>query len=241
MRRIIGNWKANGTAAAARALCAALPPPPAGVEAAVCPPFTALWAAREALGAGIGLGAQDVSPAAGGAFTGEVTAGMLRDAGCRLAIVGHSERRQHFGETDARVRAKLAACWREGLLPLLCVGETAEQRASGRAAEVLRAQVRGALEGAAPGPLWIAYEPVWAIGTGTPAAPPDCAAGLGAIREALSSAWPGAAVPLLYGGSVNPGNCADFWTAGGAEGALVGGASLDSAAFGAICRAAGEG
>lgn len=241
MRHIVGNWKANGTADYARALCAALVRPPVGVEAAVCPPFTALAAARDGLPEGIGLGAQDVSRTEGGAFTGEVTAAMLRDAGCRLALVGHSERRQHFGETDAHVRAKLAACWRAGLLPLLCVGETAEQRASGRAAEVLRAQVRGALEGAAPGPLWIAYEPVWAIGTGTPAAPPDCAAGLGAIRGALAEAWPEAAVPLLYGGSVNPGNCAAFWSAGGAEGALVGGASLDAAAFGAICRAAGEG
>jgi triosephosphate isomerase len=241
LRLIVGNWKANGTESEARALSGALPPPPPGVEVVVCPPFTALAAARAALPPGVALGAQDVSAADGGAFTGEVTAAMLLDAGCRLALVGHSERRQHFRETDADAAAKLAACWRARLLPLLCVGETASERAAGMTEAVLGRQVGLALKGAAPAPLWIAYEPVWAIGTGAAATPQDCAGGLRAIRGALAATWPGASVPLLYGGSVNPANCAAFWGAGGADGALVGGASLDAGAFAAICRAAGGG
>ena len=241
MRRIVGNWKANGSTVQAQALCAALPAPPAGVDVTVCPPLCLLWAARGSLPPGIRLGAQDVSRVDGGAFTGEVTAPMLLDAGCVLALVGHSERRQQGAEDDALIGLKLRACWRHGLLPVLCVGETAAQRRDGSTDAVLAAQVGRVLAGAPPAPLWMAYEPVWAIGTGQAATPEDCARGIAVIRAAVAEAWPAAPpVPCLYGGSVHPANCAAFWREGGADGALVGGASLDAAAFVAICRLAGD-
>jgi len=238
MRLIAGNWKANGTPAEATALCRALPPAPPGAQVVVCPPFTALEAAARALPAGVGLGAQDLFWEDGGAFTGQVTAPMLVAAGCSHVLVGHSERRRDLGETDAQVAAKLAAAWRHGLVPILCVGETAQQRDAGETAAVLRRQVTVALQGSRPAPLAVAYEPIWAIGTGRAAQPEDCRAGLTVVRAALHRTW-GVGAPCLYGGSVNPANCAAFWLQGGADGALVGGASLDAGAFGAICRAAG--
>ena len=242
-RWLIGNWKMNGTRAEAAARVAALnallAEAPAGVHCIVCPPFTALEAAAAALVAPLELGAQDVAWADAGALTGEVSPPMLGDVGCRYAIIGHSERRQFLGETDDMVSRKLAALWRFGLTPILCVGETLGQRAHGETEAVLARQVRAALSGAEPAPLLVAYEPVWAIGSGQPATPRDCAAGLDAVRTALRQAWGGDAdAPCLYGGSVSPAHCREFWDEGGADGALVGGASLDPEAFAAICRAA---
>ncbi len=247
MRVIAGNWKAQRTSAEAEVLCAALSsalvPLPNGVRVIICPPFTALDAARRRLPPDVGVGAQDVFWEDSGAFTGEVTPPMLTDLGCGHVIVGHSERRQYFGETDETVAMKLRACWRHGLTPILCVGETLQQREGGETAAVLRRQLRGALEATAPAPLLVAYEPVWAIGTGRAARPEDCAQGLATLREELECRWGPAArgVPHLYGGSVNAANCAPFWGEGRADGALVGGASLDAGAFAAICRSAGEG
>ena len=224
------------------ALRVALPAAPPGVRTVIFPPFTALAAAAAELAPPLELGAQNVAWADQGALTGEVSPPMLAELGCRYAIVGHSERRHLLGETDAMVRRKLAAAWHGGLTPVLCVGETLAERDAGRTEAVLAAQVAAALAAATPAPLLVAYEPVWAIGTGRAAAPADCAAGLATVRAAVASAW-GAEreVPCLYGGSVSPGNCRSFWEAGGADGALVGGASLDPDAFAAICRAAARG
>jgi len=247
VRVVIGNWKAGCRTAAdaaqlARALSAELSPPPPGTRVAVCPPFTALAAVRDGLGPGILLGAQDVFWEDQGAYTGEVTGPMLLDLGCTYALVGHSERRRLFGESDEVVARKLGACRRHGLVPVLCVGESLPQREAGETAGVLRSQVEAALQGAAPAPLAIAYEPVWAIGTGRAATVRDCADGLSLIRETVARVWPGSPpVPCLYGGSVTPENCAGFWNAGGADGALVGGASLQARDFAAICRIAADG
>jgi triosephosphate isomerase len=249
-RFIVGNWKMHGTqtegAALADRLRRALGPVPPGVRVVVCPPFTALDRVATALeGSGLGLGAQDVFWEDAGAFTGEVSAPMLAAVGCRHVVVGHSERRFHLGETDAMVARKLGACWRHGLEPILCVGETAEERAADATAQRLRAQVEAALAAVGgPRTLAVAYEPVWAIGGGRAARPEDCAAGLAVVRQVLRDLWGEAAraVACLYGGSVNPQNCRAFWKEGGADGLLIGGASLDAEAFAAICRqAAGEG
>ena len=246
MRWIIGNWKMNGTRAEARQrtqeLLRALPPLPEGLHVAVCPPYTSLGATAEVLTPPLELGAQDVSWQDSGAFTGEVSAPMLRDAGCGLCVVGHSERRQLLGESDGMVAQKLRALWRHGLLPVLCVGETLAEREQGRTEEVLRMQLLAALEGSSPADLLVAYEPVWAIGTGRPAHAADSARGLGVLRQALDAVWgaDGAGVPCLYGGSVSAANCAPFWTEGRADGALLGGASLDAQAFAAIVRSAAE-
>jgi triosephosphate isomerase len=242
VRLVAGNWKAHGTAAEAASLCRALDRPPPGVYVVICPPHTALDAVRRHLPEGIRMGAQDLFWEDRGAFTGAVTGPMLAEAGVTHVIVAHSERRRYFGETDETAARKLQACWRNGLVPILCVGETLEQREAGHTAAVLRAQVVAALRGSGPATLCVAYEPIWAIGTGRAASPRDCAEGLAAIRAALGSAWPdggASAVACLYGGSVSPSNCAGFWGEGSADGALVGGASLDAQAFSAICRAAG--
>ncbi len=247
-RLVVGNWKMHETVAEARALTrslrAELGRPPSGVRVVVCPPFTALAAVGEDLaGCGIELGAQDVAWADAGAFTGEVSAVMLRELGCGCALVGHSERRALLGETDAQVRDKLRACRRHGLLPLLCVGETLAERQADATDRRLAGQVAAALDGVEPGPLWLAYEPVWAIGSGRAATPADCRAGLAVLRAAVAGAFGGGAgaVAYLYGGSVKPDNAGTFVGAGEADGLLVGGASLDAAAFAGICRASGGG
>lgn len=246
-RLVVGNWKMHKTVVQAQdliqALRAAQPRPPAGVRVIVCPPFTALAAVSALTGDGIGLGAQDVAWADAGAFTGEVSAAMLRDLGCGSALVGHSERRTLLGETDRQVRDKLLACRRHGLVPLLCVGETLAERQANVTGRRLGAQVAAALDGVEPGPLWVAYEPVWAIGSGQAATPQDCRVGLAVLRAALRTAWgdESAGVACLYGGSVTAANAGAFVDAGEADGLLVGGASLDAAAFAGICRAAGGG
>lgn len=247
-RTVVANWKMHGThlegerraAAVAAALRAARPD---AVDVVLCPPFTALERVGAALvGTGLRLGAQDVFWEDSGPYTGEVSPRMLAALGCACVIVGHSERRAHLGETDAMVARKVAACVRHGLTPVLCVGESAEERAAGRAGQRLRAQLRAALAGLPPGPLVLAYEPVWAIGGGRAATPADGAAGVAALRAELQALWGAAAegVPCLYGGSVEPANCRAFWEDGAADGVLVGGASLDPASFAAICLAAAE-
>ena len=248
MRRplIAGNWKMHTTqreaAELARQVAAGCRG--AAAEVAVCPPFTALAAVRQALeGSSVGLGAQDLSWEAQGAFTGEVSAAMLADAGCRYVLIGHSERRALFGETDEAVRRKLEAALRQGLTPIVCIGETLAEREAGRTLEVLRHQLSGALPGAAAeyrARVVLAYEPVWAIGTGRTASPEQAQEAHAFIRQWLAEAWGPAAqaVRIQYGGSVNAANAESLLRQPDVDGALVGGASLKADAFSAIVRAA---
>jgi triosephosphate isomerase len=234
---IAGNWKMNGLRAEALALCEALR---AGTKnlachLLVCPPATVLAEVARALGnTPVGVGGQDCAPEPSGAHTGDLSAAMLRDAGANFVILGHSERRQDHGETSAQVRAKAAAARRAGLTPIVCVGETEAERDAERAQEVVGEQVRDSLPPGFTGVL--AYEPIWAIGTGRTAGEADVAAMHAYIRE---QAGPG--VPILYGGSVKPGNAASLLTVANVDGALVGGASLNAADFLAIARAASPG
>lgn len=245
---VAGNWKMNKTVSEARALLSALVPElqkVQGVEKIVAPPFPALMAARALLeGTDIGLGAQNMHWEEHGAFTGEVAPAMVAEW-CQYVIIGHSERRAYFGETDATVNKKVQAALAHGLTPIVCVGETLEQNQAGQTDTVVASQVRDGLTGVtlpAPTGLMIAYEPVWAIGTGL-ACDPDAAQRVVAevIRPALESLWGAEAaqgVRVLYGGSVKPGNAASFFAQPDIDGALVGGASLKADAFGAIAQAA---
>jgi triosephosphate isomerase len=215
-------------------------------EVAVCPPFTSLAAVRPLLeGSGVALGAQDLYWEAEGAFTGEVSAPMLADAGCRYVIVGHSERRHGLGEDDAQVARKLRAALRAGLSPIVCVGELLVEREAGRAEEVLVTQVRAALAGLDPDQvtrLCVAYEPVWAIGTGkvaTAAQASEAHAVIRATATRVVGAGAGQALCILYGGSVKADNAAGLFAEGEVDGALVGGASLQPAGFWKIIAAAG--
>ena len=205
----------------------------------VCPPFTALAVVAEALrGSTVGLGAQDCHAEASGAFTGDVAAPMLADLGCTGVILGHSERRHGHHETSVAVRAKVAAAAAAGLLPIVCVGESAAEREAGAAVEIVRAQVAESLPAGFAGVL--AYEPIWAIGTGVSATEQDIAAMHAQIRAALLERLgaAGREVRILYGGSVKPENAAGVLRVAEVGGALVGGASLDAAAFLAIAAAA---
>lgn len=214
---------------------------PDAVEAAVCPPFVYLQQALAlCAGSAVTVGAQDCSHMAEGAYTGEVSAPMLADLGCRWVIIGHSERRQYHRETSPLIAAKVCAAADAGLAPIICVGETREQREGGEAEAVVAEQLKGALadEPRAPG-LVIAYEPVWAIGTGLTASPDEAQAMHAFLRERLADLVEDAqAVRLLYGGSVKADNAADLFARPDIDGALVGGASLDAEAFAAIVRAA---
>ena len=204
---------------------------PDGVEAVVCPAFPALAAVIES---GETTFAQNVHWAAEGAFTGEVSVPMLREVGVAGAIVGHSERRQYFGETDESVARRTAAALEHGLRVIACVGESLEERESGGMNLVLRVQVEAIADAAAGREgLVIAYEPVWAIGTGKTATPEQARDAHAFIKSLLD-------VPVLYGGSVKPDNAADLLSQEGVDGALVGGASLDVESFTAICRTAAE-
>ena len=246
---VIANWKMNGDSDTNRALVTALlgllkPAPQARrCEVVLCPSFPYLVEVRALLdGSAVELGAQDCSHSESGAYTGEVAAPMLADCGCRWVILGHSERRQYHGESDALVAAKMAAAVRAGLVPVLCVGETRDQREAGEAADVVTAQLRGALRDVASlDGIVVAYEPVWAIGTGLTATPELAQEMHAAIRAALADIdEPGAqATRILYGGSVKADNAAALFTQGDIDGALVGGASLDAEAFAAIVSAAG--
>ena len=243
---VVGNWKMNGAAREAGRLARALAEgrAPGAAEAAVCPPFPYLAAvAGIVAGAPVALGAQDLSRHASGAHTGEVSAGMLRDVGCRWVIVGHSERRTRLGETDETVRAKFERAREAGLIPIACVGETLEEREAGEAERVVGRQVDALLaDGGAEavGESVIAYEPVWAIGTGRTAAPEDAQAMHRAVRDRVAGRSAAAAdsVRVLYGGSVGEENAAALFSMPDVDGGLVGGASLDPERFIAICRAA---
>jgi triosephosphate isomerase (TIM) len=240
---IVGNWKMNGTRAMlaeARAIDRAAARFP-GVEVALAPPFTLIAAMREAV-QDIGVGGQDCHAQASGAFTGDISAPILADIGADFTIVGHSERRALHGETNAEVRAKAEAALAAGLSVILCVGETEAERDSGKAESVVAAQLDGSLpqgEGAAA-KLSVAYEPVWAIGTGRVPSIDDVGAMHRAIRARLGRIYgeAGQAVRILYGGSVNAGNAVELLAAGDVGGALVGGASLTAESFTAIISAA---
>ncbi len=248
LKFVCGNWKMHKTQGEARELLRALLPllaPLAGkVQVAVAPPFTALAAAAEALrGTAVDLAAQDVHWERQGAFTGEVSAAMLADAGCRHGIVGHSERRQLFGETDEAVRRKAGALLSAGIRPIVCVGETLAEREAGRTLEVVERQVRAALSGLPSqvlAALALAYEPVWAIGTGRTATAGQAQEVHAAIRAILRELGGPVAdeVRIQYGGSVKPENAAELMSQPDVDGALVGGASLEAGGFAAIARGA---
>ena len=229
---IAGNWKMNGLKAAGaelRAMGQGLGDSKA--EVVICPPATLIAGlADEAAEAGIGLGGQDCHAEPSGAHTGDISAEMLADAGAAWCIVGHSERRADHHETDADVRAKARAAQRAGLTPIVCVGETKEQREAGEAERVVRGQLDGSLP---EGDYVVAYEPIWAIGTGLVPTERDIQAMHAAMREAV-----GPGVRLLYGGSVKPANAGAILALPEVGGALVGGASLKADDFLGIVRAA---
>ncbi|MBK9061728.1 MAG: triose-phosphate isomerase [Acidobacteria bacterium] len=244
-RLVVANWKMSLTPSASLALAehlldARLPP---GVDVGLAPSFGALErVGRRLRGSRIALAAQDVSPEAQGAFTGEVSAASLRELGVSIGIVGHSERRQRHGEAGPLLARKIERLVENGIAPLFCVGESRAERDAGRTQAVLTSQLT-ALDGfAAPPPLFaLAYEPVWAIGTGLAATPAMAAEAHAVLREALSARWGAAAAGatrILYGGSVTPANAPELFRQAGVDGGLVGGASLDAAAFGALLRAA---
>ena len=227
---IAGNWKMYKGAAETAAFCAALRDADLGdVDVVVCPPYTSLGAAVQALAhTEIGVFAQNCHWEAEGAYTGEVSAPMLRELGVYGTIVGHSERRQYFGETDEGVARRVAAALAAGLHVIACVGETEAEREAGETEDVLRRQL-SVLE--ADDNLVIAYEPVWAIGTGKTATPQMAQDAHAFVKSLLD-------LPVLYGGSVKPENAADLAAQPDVDGALVGGASLDVESFATICRAA---
>jgi triosephosphate isomerase (TIM) len=243
---IAGNWKMNGLRADALALAKGVAD---GVRSAgwtdreilVCPPATLLMAVAEAVkGSGTLAGGQNCHASKSGAHTGDLSAEMLKDAGASHVIVGHSERRTDCGETDAIVRAKAEAAWRAGLLPIVCIGETLSEREAGQAFQVLQTQLTGSVPtGAKAAKLVVAYEPVWAIGTGKTPTVAEIAAAHAHIRQVLAGLMPDAgAVRLLYGGSVKGSNAGELLAAGDVDGALVGGASLKADEFLAIAKAA---
>jgi triosephosphate isomerase (TIM) len=239
---IAGNWKMNGFKASAGEL-AKVVAGSAGlkVDLMVCPPATLVMRFVEAAG-GVAIGAQDCHAEPSGAFTGDISAEMLADLGARAVIVGHSERRALHHESDAEVRRKAEAAWRAGLLAILCVGETKAERLDGRTLTVVGGQLDGSVpDGVAPHfataqNLVIAYEPVWAIGTGLTPTPADVAEVHRFIRERLTArfAAEGEGIRILYGGSVKPSNAAELMAVANVDGALVGGASLKAEEFLAI-------
>lgn len=242
---IAGNWKMHKTVAEALALVQDLGKLVAGVEAevVVCPTFTALYSVRGALaGSGMKLGAQDVYWESQGAFTGEVSSPMLKDAGCEYVIIGHSERRQFFGETDETVNKKLKAVLAQGLTPIFCVGESLAQREAGETEQLVGSQVKKGLADLSAGEvaaMVIAYEPIWAIGTGRTASADDANAVCSLVRRTVAGLYDAATadkVRVQYGGSVKPDNIAELMAKSDIDGALVGGASLDAATFAKIVK-----
>jgi triosephosphate isomerase len=246
-RLVAGNWKSNGNLAAnekllgyVRANVAALQ----GVTCAVCVPYPYLNQTRQALaGSAAVWGGQDVSQFGAGAYTGAVTGGMLREFDCRYVIVGHSERRSIFGESNAVVAAKFAAALQAGLTPIICVGETLEERETGAMEQVVGAQVDAVLAAAgvaALGSAVVAYEPVWAIGTGKTATPDEAQAAHAFIRARIAArdAAIAAKLVMLYGGSVKAANAGQLFSMPDIDGGLIGGAALVAEEFMAICRAA---
>jgi triosephosphate isomerase len=239
---IVGNWKMNGSLAALAELApiAEAARAAAGADVAICPPFT-LIAPALARGGGVPIGAQDCHHEESGAHTGCVSAAMLKEAGARLVIVGHSERRADQSETDALVRAKAEAALRQGLAAIVCVGESEAQRLAGEHVAVVTGQLGGSLPEEAPeSELVVAYEPIWAIGTGIVATPADVALMHNVIRKVLVERFGerGGRVRILYGGSVKPDNAAELLAVADVDGALVGGASLTARDFVPIVAAA---
>ncbi len=230
-----GNWKMNGLRADLSEIETILRAPAPACEVLICPPFP-LLPTMVALcdGTPIAVGAQDCHAAASGAHTGDVSAAMIADTGATHVILGHSERRADHGETDAQVRAKADAALAAGLLPVICVGETEAERDAGDTLAVVAAQMAGSLPDAAG--IVLAYEPVWAIGTGRTPTTNQIAEVHAALRAGLTERFgaAGGDIPLLYGGSVKPGNAAEIFAVPEVDGALVGGASLKAADFGAI-------
>ena len=242
---VIGNWKLHGSLARNEALLRSFRDLGFGVEAdvAVCPPFPYIQQVAGLLqGSAVSVGAQDLSPFREGAYTGEVAGEMLSDLGCKWVIVGHSERRGRFGDTDAIVAAKVSAALEAGLIPVLCVGESQDQRVSGAADAVVAAQLESVVSavGVSAFPdLVVAYEPIWAIGTGLTATPDQAQSMHLFIRTCLQQLGVDAQkLRVLYGGSVNAGNAGRLFEEKDIDGALVGGASLVLESFHAICGAA---
>ncbi len=250
MRRqiVAGNWKMNKTAAEAAALVGELRPlvsDVSNVDVVVCPPFTALAAVAPALvGTNIELGAQNMHWEKSGAYTGEVSAEMLLTLGCRYVILGHSERRQYFHETNSEINKKVKAALAAGLTPILCVGETLEEREDGQTKTIVKEHVTGGLLGLSPdqvGKVVIAYEPVWAIGTGKTATPDQAQAVHAFIRNVLKQISNSAiadTVRIQYGGSMKPENAKELMGKPDIDGGLIGGAALKADSFAAIVKAA---
>ena len=247
---VVGNWKMNGTVKETRKLLFQLAVEWGkrceGVEVAVCPPFTSLMVAKHELELShIKLGAQNCYVGEKGAFTGEISPQMLTDLGCTYVILGHSERRTIFGESDELVSQKVRAAMDAGLTPILCIGETETERTNDQTEAVLLRQLKGSLNGIAPteiGKLVIAYEPVWAIGTGKTATPEQAQAAHAYIRSELEIMFGAIArdLLLLYGGSMKPSNAAALFGSSDIDGGLVGGASLNADDFISIIEAAGK-
>jgi triosephosphate isomerase len=245
---VAANWKMNKTNAEAqefmREFLSAAEGVAGDVDVVVCPPFTALRTVAELTsGSAVLVAAQNMHEEDAGAFTGEVSAPMLLELGVQAVVLGHSERRQHFGETDAALARKLPQALARGLLPILCVGETEEEREAGETERKLRQQVQAdlaAVDSTRLPEIVVAYEPIWAIGTGKTATPEQAQSAIGFVRALVSDRDDGAAerVRILYGGSVDPGNAAELLGQEDIDGALVGGASLHADRFLAIAAAA---
>jgi triosephosphate isomerase len=235
---IAGNWKMNGTAmslAEVETVASWVANAPRSADCLICPPATLLARAAVLAAGRIAIGGQDCHPAPSGAFTGDISAEMLRDSGASAVIVGHSERRQLHGESSALVAAKARAAWRAGLLAIICVGESEAERAAGDALQVISGQIAGSVPDGANGEnTAIAYEPVWAIGTGRTPRSEEIAEAHSHIRDCLSES----AVRILYGGSVKPDNARQILALSEVGGALVGGASLKAADFRSILESA---
>lgn len=247
---IAANWKMHKNLSEAAEFVKAFLPKVeglTGVEMVICPPFTALgavgWALAEARGK-VGVGAQNMWKDVQGAFTGEISGPMLKDVGVTYVVLGHSERRTIFGESDTLVGEKVRAAFTHGLTPILCIGETLEERETGKTDAVNRRQLLAGTEGLTAEQMVqviIAYEPVWAIGTGRNCAPADAQATCAAIRAVVAEkfgAQAAEAVRIQYGGSVKPGNIAEYMALPDVDGALVGGASLEAESFAAVCAGA---
>ena len=245
---VAGNWKMNKTSDEAEALARGVVEAVAGVEGVevvVCPTFTSLErVAGVVKGTTVGLGAQNVYWEAEGAFTGEISTAMLLTCGCTHVILGHSERRQFFGETDATVNRRVKAALAAALSPIVCVGETQQERESGVTADVVKGQVTGSLDGLSPeevGKLVLAYEPVWAIGTGLTASPEQAEEVHALIRSVLADGFgrdTADSVRIQYGGSVKPDNAAILFSQPNIDGGLIGGAALDAESFAAVVKGA---
>jgi len=241
---VVGNWKMNGSLGQNAGLLASLASgAPRGAETAVCVPYPYLAQAAEGLReSAVAVGAQNVSEFSAGAYTGEVSAAMLRDFGCRYVIVGHSERRTLFGEQDIVVARKTAAVLQAAMTPIVCIGESLSEREGGQVETVLLRQLAalvGPLDVTVPAQLVVAYEPVWAIGTGKTAQPDQVQEVLALVRRwFVARGCPGDGVRILYGGSVKADNAGALFSLPDCDGGLIGGASLVAADFLEICRAA---